>query len=679
MANRTQTVEGRVFIAETETDVLSFRTSHGTGQPVGSCDLTLALPLPDHVVHNATVEVEYAIDGVWESAFAGVIRTIDRALSTSGYVARLDCDGHAHRLDQKLDADLAWTGGNPVAPTSLDAGPIHVGAVTSANYADPTPEGTTVDRTFTPVADAAFVTIAGRLHSTSSRSRIELWQGGTKLGYANFPIAGDNETEDFTDDDEWEDFTRTITASITLAGGDVTVRAVAGHTPGSAFYDNFEVKTLTWATADKTSVRDIVRSLFRGVGYADLNLPHQIDRVVDLDGDELFLGGNPLVDAGQVIAPASTTPLAFSRRILDLFGYDLFDTPGGATRVRAVRGMPLEADAVLTLTEGADPFSVNEDRDARRVVNWWTVEGPTPNNEDGVRIAYRSAPASVPANPNVPTPPGVVRGTVTSSELVSDALCQAVREIREVDYADVPVVATMETWPRGLQPGDVVLIDAPSLFDDPMPFWLTGVSIDFDASGLRAGYEFWAGSGEVLPEEPDVDDSPDVSTDPFHVGDTAPMPGWAVPSATGTTETVPFTAVLCDGVRVSGRSHGANDFATVGSGHPVTYSTIEVWQSGVQKGSVKMPQSPEYYGKHYNFAVGNTHWRTFRVDIAAPLAAGAAELRFVSGLASLGGYDDFEVKDLAVVLTGIGAAVESSVPIDATTWRPYTPVAGAAD
>jgi hypothetical protein len=532
----------RVTFNGATVSALSARTSHGVDQPIATATIDIPLSALDSIPTNADVVVLASLDGgsSWlDPLFTGRYRTPDRSASVSGNLATLLCEGRAYRASYPLNEDIAFTGGAKATPDNLQTAALHVGNDTISWYADSSPNGTTVNLTETPAVDASFVWVAGRLHGTNSYptsledrkikqwSRIELWQDGAKLGYANFPENSERYNEedptDFDDDENWADFELFITAAIVAADGDLTFKLISGTKPGSGLRDEYEVKNVTWQTAGTNTVREIIRGLLAETGLSTNQ--YSVKNITDLDGNTMRLGGNGLVDAGQVIIRATESPLSFITRVAELFGYRVFDCPDGVIRCVPVRGAPTGSSSA-TFVDGTNIVSIRRWVDARNVANAVRVDGASGTDQDRKRFAYASQTADEDVEPSdlIPDPPGVSLLRISDSLLTSNSLCGDVRRIAEINHAEAAVNLEWQTWPVALRPGQIVTVTSPSANYDGK-VWLMSIEHDLSVNGFRTRMTGWAGGSETFDGDSSLTD-PNPSETPILPGTPRPTDEW---------------------------------------------------------------------------------------------------------------------------------------------------------
>lgn len=525
--NIVQTWAKRATIGGAVTSFLDATIDYGV-RKIAVCDLLIPSPVPGNVAVGAEVVVEASLDGNWLSTplFTGEVRAIDPTVSAAGATTRVTCMGPAYRLAYPLGSDVTWTGGAKASPTTILSSPVHVGAATVAWYADTTPVGIFHDVTWTPPVDADFVWVTLDLHGTNSYdasigdkkikhySKLQVIQDGEVRGYANFPVSNEQWSSelDYTNKDNWNDEVELyVAARIRVADGDVTFRFKSGLKPGTSTRDEFEVDDVRVQTASKQTLRRIVRGMLAKSGIPVAQ--RDVYQITDLSGATISLGGNGLVDAGQIRIEDREQPIAWLSRALDLFGFVLFDSPDGVVRVRPFRGQPT-GPAALSFAEGTTILSVSDAaNDPSRVYNSVLVRGASGSDENGKRFEYRyrTDAGDVAANPAIPDPPGEHLLTLSSQLLTSDALCEQAGEIAEVNNADATTIA-FDTWPHTVRPGNVIDVDAPTA-DFSGLVRVENVRTTIDAGGYRQTITGWAGVAVPFAETPDPDPS-ETDTEP---------------------------------------------------------------------------------------------------------------------------------------------------------------------
>lgn len=422
----------------------------------------------------------------------------------------------------------------------------------------------------------------------------------------------------------------------------------AGWASLLAFPDNADL-----IYANSSSLYGIFRSLCQRRGVP----AYQADYVRFPDGvTDVRLGGQPLVDGGNVIIPRDSSPLDWLVTKAKLFGYRTFDRPDGVVMLQRVSGSP--AATTATYVEAVDLLSLSHDDDLSTMTTYWEVLGARYTDANGVNVAIRSIPSVVPYSA-VLDPPGYRKTQLNDSGLVSIALADAARNVAEID-AGAPGLAEsfeIEADPT-LQPGLSVHLTSASLGVDG-PRWLMALHQTLDDGGYWATADVWAGGGMALPAGNDCV-SIALGTGPYHLGDEY-ISWYAAPNPAGHTLTLPFTADKdYTSMTVYGRAHGCNSYLIGGGNSDSTVSTFEVWQSGQKVGSGQLPVLPEDYARQLTYG-NDANWRDIVIPISGQLATGAATLTIISGvdtrLPESTKYDDFEVKNLTLTTCGIGMPV----------------------
>lgn len=538
MTTTFQTWTMSVTFDGTPVTCLSARPVHGVDQGKGVLTLVTTASTADTLPDGADVVVTTTLNGGTPvTQFTGIYRSPDKNCSVRGNLATITCEGVLYRMEYPLEKDVVFSGGAKAAAAAVQTAARHIGNDTIAWYADTTGDGTTVSVTKTPTVDSSFVWVVGRLHGTNDYptslddkkikqwSRVEVWQAGAKLGFANFPSSSEQYSSmlPYSSDSNWTDFELFISAAIVAADGDITFKFISGQKPGTTLYDEYEVKVVTWQTAGKNTVREIIRGMMKRSGLATSQ--YRVNELTDLDGFTMKLGGNGLADAGQVRVSATESPLGFVTRIAGLFGYRIFDCPDGVVRCVPIRGMPTGTSA-KTFAEGDNILSVNRRVNIRDIYNAVRVEGWSGTNQNRVRVAYSSQTATVDIEPSayIPDPPGVSLLRISDSLLTSNTVCVDVRRIAEINHAEAAVFIEWETWPHNVRPGQVVYVDAPSIGFAGKVFLMSN-DLDLSTSGFVARMVGWAGAAEPFDGDADADD-PNPDEDDTEPGDPRPTDEW---------------------------------------------------------------------------------------------------------------------------------------------------------
>jgi hypothetical protein len=321
-------------------------------------------------------------------------------------------------------------------------------------------------------------------------------------------------------------------------------------------------------------------------------------------------------------------------------------------RVQRVSGLP-NAAAAATYTTGVNLYDLRRVRDVRTMTTYLTVTGPTYTDSDGVTVVPRSIAESVPYSAYL-NPPGYRAGDIKDDVLVTPALAAIVRNVAEIDGGAPTVNEAWETRGDPLrQPGEVVAVDSTAHLGHDAAYWLMSTDWRCDERGYTLDCEGWAGGGVALPAGRD-EETVDVQIAPRHIGDEY-VAWYAQPSPQGTrvsvTITVPDTYTS---IYVTGRAHGANSQLIGGVNTDLDVSKIEVYQDQGQDdpekpvGSVELPVMNEDYAKRLDYD-NDAYWQDFRRPVPGRLEPGTARVDLVAG-----GTDDYELKNVKLVLAGVG-------------------------
>lgn len=430
-----------------------------------------------------------------------------------------------------------------------------------------------------------------------------------------------------------------------------------------------ELRAAGWATLlDFRAPRDLVyppssmlQDIFRSLCQLRRVPKYQADDVRYPGGiTPVRLGGNPLVDNGNVVIPRRTTPLAWLDQKVRLFGYRVFDTPSGVLRLKRVSGMPPGAGYDHgPYDQGVNAYEMGRQDDVEPMVNYWEVRGARYTDADGVNVEVRSIPASVPYAWEL-DPPGYRADGLSDDALVSVGLADAVRNVQEIDWSRP---YEEESWEIDLdhriQPGDIAGFRSLTLaVPATRRLWAMSVRNTASDRGYSTTVSGWAGAGVALPAGNDAV-SYSVGVGPYHLGDET-IPWYAVPAPSGTTRsfwlTVPdeYTSIV-----LSGKAHGTNSYFIEGANSESTVSTIEVWQAGEKVGSTDLPVLPENYARRLPYS-NVAHWTSFRLPVPGRLEPGSVRIDFVAGedkKATGGPIDDYEIRDVWITLAGVGQPI----------------------
>lgn len=401
-----------------------------------------------------------------------------------------------------------------------------------------------------------------------------------------------------------------------------------------------------------------LRSLFQAICKRRKVKSYRADTTTYPNGTTTIRFGNTL-DANKrtVIVPRKTTSLAFLADAATLFGYRVFDTPGGM-RMQRVSGQP-DAGAAISVTEAWNALALGHDDDNSTIVNYWDIYGVRYTDPDGVTVALHSFPASVPFDARI-SPGGIGYGELSSELLDTIALCDAVRNVAEIDHREPYEPVTWETHGAPhLTPGDVANVTSP-VTELAGKQWIMSVEHTWtNDGGFHTRCEGWRGMGAPLPAGQDCVTTT-IAGGCRHVGDEY-LSHYRKPNPSGLVITIPFTvADFYSSITVRGIAHGTNSYLLDGANTESSVSRFEIWQFGVQVGSGNLPVLNEDLSKYLPYGPTDRYWSQIVVPITGQLEPGAAELRILSGKdtrAAGGPQDDFECDKLTITTCGAGTPV----------------------
>jgi len=441
-------------------------------------------------------------------------------------------------------------------------------------------------------------------------------------------------------------------AAMSETGGDVTLNAV-----GWASLLASPARRDIIFPAGSTNLKTIFESLCRLRGVR----MYRSDLTISPSGATLNLGGVTEVDGGKVIVKAGTSLLDWLNRVGDLFGYSVFDTPNGTIRLARILSAPTSGQIVIDYVEGENVVTHQRDRRASDIINDWDIHGAKYTAADTSQVAVRSFTAVVPNNPLL-APLGYRHGDLSDDILVTPALANAAREAQEVRAGDL---ASAWTWTAEghplLQPGDGVTIRSFS-YDElyvPNPVWLTSLHQTVSEEAYWADMGGWAGQGTAGAAGNDSLTIALLDSAGRHLGNEY-LSNYKRKNPDGTLLKFPFTVPdAYSGMTVRGFSHGANSFV---GGVDSTASKFEVWQGGTDPvGSGELPRQTESLTIDFT---NLSRWSPITIPLSGSLTAGSAEFRIIAGEdTSVGDVDDFECRDIVIILTGVGVGV---YPTEAT-------------
>lgn len=642
-------------------DVVSWTSDSERDKP-SSAEITVAGVASVTLGQVVDIQVAGPATEAERRCFWGLVTNIEPSWGSGGIETVISCRGWAWVLDLELEDAIVFGGGAPTDAVVLGSGVKHIGDTSYTWYAVHAADGLTVDYLFSPATDARFVRVTGRLHGSNSYdtdpdqdirdfSRIDVYQGGRKLGYVNLPVSQERHDDelDYTDDANWEDFDCLIGCEIDGSGGAVTLRFVSGTKPGTTTRDNYEVKGVSYQTAGQTGLRQLCASLMknRGFGASQNGVPYRIKTIKDREGHEIMVGGNGLVNNGRIALEAGERPWSTMCEFANLFGYHGICGPNSVD-IQAMRGDPESLSIDATFLEGVNILSIRLSEPSDEVATDWTVTGASGSDENGDPFQYESRTAGAPNASWMPDPPGVIARTLTHDLLTSDKLCQQAREVQEVETTVAPTLATLEIVPTAaIRVGSVVQVTHPTLGLD-RAMWVTRIMQQWSENGWWTTIDVRAPNGAATPEEdPAVDPETPPDTGVYHIGTSsiawyAAAPGGATVTLDWYVGSEPYRAV-----RITGRMHGANSYPS-GSGVS-TWSQVQVWQYGTKIAEINLPKAPERYASQLDYT-NDAYWSDLDLIVAADIDGTAAQLKFTRGQAIDGTNDHYEVKSIAVQL-----------------------------
>lgn len=220
---------------------------------------------------------------------------------------------------------------------------------------------------------------------------------------------------------------------------------------------------------------------------------------VSIDGREIVLGTlQPIwLRDGQA-------PWSLANRLLQDWGYKLFDTPDGTVRSRRVSGIPA-TDPVYEFRQGIMGYSFARPRSITTIHNRVVVEGLP----QGSFIPSYNLQA---ASPWIPTPPTYITLTHSSDLLETIEQCQEVAERLMAEHNHISEEMTI------VVPGNPLLIPGMTVavwvdkfdFEGFVNYFVIQVSHGFDSGGFTTQLVLRGGLG--APGEPG--DPPGTGEDP---------------------------------------------------------------------------------------------------------------------------------------------------------------------
>ncbi len=404
---------------------------------------------------------------------------------------------------------------------------------------------------------------------------------------------------------------------------------------------------------------------------------YRADRVLDHTGTiEVALGGNPYIDEGIVTIPASQSPLSWLNSAVEPFGYRVYDDLLGTVRLSRLSGLP-GGIPVINFTESTNLLDADQDYDISDIVNYWEVEGPIYEDDIGRSIPIRAIPQFVQSDILIPVNGGVNYEQYRNGDLVTQQLAEIVRNRLEIDTSEPsdPISWSSVAVPN-VSPGDTISMTSETL-GITENFWVMGVDVSSDDSGLLATYEGWRGSGAALPAGVDRITIP-IQTNAIHLGDET-IPWYEHPAPHGLEYSWDFTIPKrATAVNVVFFVHGSNSQFIGGVNEDLTVSKFELWKLPIvdpeedrPHASGTLPVLDEHYASRLPYnpnvavtfedgtkrnPVGLYYWSRGAISLKGfDEEQVNVRLKLISGKnneATLGPQDDFEVRDIYVEVYG---------------------------
>lgn len=409
-------------------------------------------------------------------------------------------------------------------------------------------------------------------------------------------------------------------------------------------------KTLRWF--GPVELKRIVMSL---LNYFQVP-QYLVDDITYDDGTPIRLGVNPHHNDGEIAIDSGTNALSWLTQTLGLFGYAIYDTPIGEVRVKRVSGLPVEAP-VVTINQGDIGFRYDRQRTSDGMANYWKVTGASYTTSDGEQKQIVSIPATV--ERHIAFRGKQVRKLDRSSEIIeTQQMADHVRNVLERDYG-VPIAevsAQVDLAPL-VNPGDVAQINSPVVQAEGN-VWITAIDHRMPKEGrMTSTIRGTRGNGIPLPAGNDCVTMM-MHADPVHLGDEE-IPWYAVPKPSGRELSINFYIVDdFTSMKIVGLAHGCNSFLIGNENADASVSRFVIEQNGEEISSGDLPVLSENYNDRLPYGASDEHWGRFVVPMPGQIKMGQATLKIISGednrLPWSTRWDDFEVKNLQLVVCGIG-------------------------
>lgn len=608
LAAHTRPTRMYVRIGGVVVDATEVNIQHGYRQPVATCTVYCAAPVPESAAWQATVEVELGYPGATARRFFGTIPRKGVRTDGSGNRCRIEAVGELSRLTTKHRQTIELDGDGTLEQAfyslSLAAG--------VPNFAS---DKTTYVDGVTPIA------IGGNPQINDGQVRIEPTTSPLDWGTRFASMFGYY----------WFDNPDGMPRQRRISGRARPQLAEPLLTTALSADDYVQVRTsLNFREEPDTSAAVIA--------------------VLDAD-----LIGH-LVSSEQVSADGFLwMQMTFP------------DQPIGWSAIHNTEGTPnfyrLTPETVpFRYAYGVNCYSIETDDTTDDIVTYWEVKGARYTSDDGGPVQIRSIPDEVPELDILPEP-YYRADSISSQDIVTEQQAEGWRNVLELDRGNVAHFVRWECAGHpGLQIGDIVRLHSPlhEIVDED--YFLTHITESHTSTGYRAQMEGYRGTGEALEAGNDCT-IVSLSGGVIHVGNQT-LSHYADPTADGITYTIPIV-VTDDGyssARLLAEGHGSNSY---GEKTASTGSKIEVWQledptlpeSGSNElkrvGSTDLPTLDEEISRRRPYATDDRYWSDVSLPLPGSLAAGAAEVRFISG-ENPDGQDDFELRDLRLQLCGVG-------------------------
>lgn len=386
------------------------------------------------------------------------------------------------------------------------------------------------------------------------------------------------------------------------------------------------------------------------------------------DGSPVTLGGVAEVDGGLVVLPTGTGLLDWLREAAELAGYQVTDWPTGQVALLRALGAPQITGVYPTYTVGVDALRMERISTTEGLVNYWEVLGARyTRNVDGVDVAIRSIPATVTPHPLLPGD-GIAAASLTDARLVTQEMADHARNVQEIRTG---AVRNQNTWrivgdPSRVPGERVATVGANEHGGGSSTFqvqWVASVNHDLGEDGVyTTDLTGFAEFGTPVAAGDDCVTIPLLGPEGRHVGNET-LANYRRPVPDGTVVVLSFTPLdSYSSLTVTGWAHGCNSFLTTNMGSTGSEaSTFETWQRPSTSapfervGNGVLPVLGENLALLRDYGPDDA-WTPLTLPISGALRARlAVEVRMLAGWdAEVGDRDDWEVRDLSLVMCGVG-------------------------